>query len=387
MKQLARWLVLAGWLIATTQGIAQVEDITRPRIWTSASGAEMKAKFVELSGDQVILKNRRGKPIQIPRAKLSPSDQALLDAVYGPATTPSAFEDEFGRPDPGSAGPESLPAVDVQDTPSAQEPIRIGGTKIPLEQKTTFHIPLDAESIKALKKADNDATEAVIGLWLPVDFDPSTEWNILLISAMADTSISHMDGYLDSAKEAGGWIVIAADGPLYSPSGDTAQRHWRMVRAGLLALDAAWPGARQWPIATGGFFDGAERSGLLSALLCKNGWSLIGMYMGGCKKDMASRGQKKYHPKRSIFRKIPVYLSVGKKDNIISLMDVNEVRLSMKSNGFKDVRMETYNGGHKPDQSQITESLQWFKEVEAKKAVRPTNTRRPSRLSLPAPSR
>jgi hypothetical protein len=389
MKPIRIGLLLAGLLLHAVPGFAQSDELTRPRIWTSVSGAELKAKFVELAGDRVVLKNRRGEPIQIPRAKLSAADQALLDDAYGPAATPAAFEEEFDTPDPGMIEPEDTLEIAPAEAPPAPEqgPVLVGGTEIPLAQKTTFHRPLDAESIKALKKENNDATEAEVGLWLPPNFDPEKEWSILLVSATANSSsIGHMDSYLESAKQAGGWIVIAADGPFSAPSGDSTQWRWRMARAGLLALDAAWPGARNWPIATGGFSGGAKRSALLGAILCKDDWTLIGMYMGGCNEDYAKKGQKEYRPKRSLYRKAPVYLSVGKKDATATTMSVNKVRLSMEANGLKYVRMETYKGGHTPNKPQITEALEWFKEIEAKKAAGPTNTRRSSRLRLPPPA-
>ncbi|MDY0150279.1 MAG: hypothetical protein RBT03_09370, partial [Kiritimatiellia bacterium] len=74
---------------------AQPPDLARPRIWTSASGAELMAIFVELSSDHVILRNRQGDHIRILRAKLSATDQALLDEVLGAAPPPSDAASEF----------------------------------------------------------------------------------------------------------------------------------------------------------------------------------------------------------------------------------------------------------------------------------------------------
>lgn len=85
-----------------------------------------------------------------------------------------------------------------------------------------------------------------------------------------------------------------------------------------MALDAAFPGARQWPIATGGFSGGAKRSGLLGAILCRDKWNLIGMYMGGCNQDMASKGLATYRPGRAEFRKVPVFLSIGEQDTVVT---------------------------------------------------------------------
>ena len=137
------------------------------------------------------------------------------------------------------------------------------------------------------------------------------------------------------------------------------------------ALHAAWPAARNWPVAACGFSGGAKRSGFLGALLCADNRPVIGMYMGGCNEDMATAGLKEYRPDRSAFRKVPVYISAGKKDTTATVNSANQVRLSLEATGFRDVRLETYDGGHAPDTPQITEALNWFKELRAKHAAGP----------------
>lgn len=364
-----RWRLLTSAMlcILATSGFADLATIQRPRVWTSASGAEIMALFVELSGDQVILKNRQGDSIQIPRAKLSAADQALLDNAFGPAAFPASVP-----PPPNEEFPSLPTAVSVPPgapPAAAQGAIVVAGVEIPLDKKTTFRVPLSPETIQLLKKEKNPATESDVGLWLPPDFDPKKPWSILLVSATANaSSIGHMDRYLTPARTVGGWIVVAADGPNAPPAGDTTQWRWQMAQAGLLALDAAWPGARKWPVATGGFSGGAKRSGLLGAILCKEEWNVIGMYMGGCNEDMATAGLKEYRPKALAFRKVPVFLSNGKQDAVSTVQSANKVRLSLGSSGFRDVRLEIYDGAHVNNADHITESLAWFKELAAKRS-------------------
>ena len=370
MKRWIGILAMVG-ICAASAGFADTNDLARPRKWTSASGAEMMAIFVQLSGESVVLRNRAGERIQIPRAKLSAADQALLDEAFGAAAT--AVADEFGTSPPAaeSVAPVAEPAAPPAAA-TAASPIVVAGTEIPLGKNTTFRVPLASDDVKELTKAGNKAVEAVVGLWLPPDFDPKKQWNVLLVSATANSSsINSLFMYTGSAQESGGWIVLAADGPSVPPKGDTTQWRWAMARAGLLALEAAWPAARQWPIAAGGFSGGAKRSGLLGALLCADDRPLIGMYMGGCNEDMATAGLKEYRPDRSTFRKVPVYVSAGKKDTTATVMSANQVRLSLEATGFRDVRLETYDGAHAPDAPQITEALNWFKELHAKRAPSP----------------
>ena len=356
MTRTGRGLLAAALLAAAAQGFADTNELARPRIWTSASGAQLTALFVEVSDDAVVLRKRDGERLRIVRTKLSAVDQSLLDEAFGPAAA---------EPPP---------------------PLVVAGTEIRLGEKTVFRAPLDQEALAGLKKAGNEATEAVVGLWTPPDFDPRKEWSILLVSQTANaSSVDHMDCYLESARNAPGWILLAADAPAPPPN-DTTQGRWQMARAGLLALEAAWPGARRWPIAAGGFSGGAKRSGLLGALLCKHDWNLIGMYMGGCNEDMASEGLRTYQPDRLAFRKTPIFLGAGKKDDVAPVMKVNQVRLSMESIGFRDVRMETCDSDHNPNGPQITEALNWFKELRAKRAAGPAGARPSSRLPRPPPA-
>ena len=368
-----RWMMIAmlAALAAATTGSADTNGLARPRQWTSVSGAQVLAIFVQLSGDKVELRNRAGERIQIPRAKLCAADQALLDEAFGPLAPP-ASADEFGAAPPAPAAPEpaAAPAAAFPVAAPAAGPLVVGGTEIVPGQNATFRVPLDPDTVKELIKAGNKATEAVVGLWLPPGFDPQKEWNVLLISATANSSsINSLFMYTGAAQTSGGWIVLAADGPSTPPKGDTTQWRWAMARAGLLALEAAWPAARHWPIAAAGFSGGAKRSGLLGALLCADERPLIGMYMGGCNEDMATAGLKEYRPDRLAFRKVPVYLSAGKKDVVATVASANKVRVSLEATGFREVRLETYDGAHEPDVAQIVDALNWFKELRAKRAA------------------
>lgn len=367
MKRAMQWLATLALLAAPVTGWADTNALAHPRMWTSASGAGLPAIFVELSGDRVVLRKRDGEQIQIVRSKLSAADQALLDEAFGP-TAESAPAEEFPVPAAESAGPAPATGTAPESPPAAAPgSLQVAGTEIPLGKKTTFRAPLDEEAQKLLKREGNPAAESVVGLWLPADFDPGKEWDILLVSATENSSsVNSLFMYQASAQESGGWVVLAADGPATPPKGDTTQWRWQMARAGLLALEAAWPAARNWPVAACGFSGGAKRSGLLGALLCADNRPVIGMYMGGCNDDMASAGLQEYRPNGPAFRKTPIYLSTGDQDAVATVAAANRVRQSMEASGFRNVRAETYAGGHTADATQITEALNWFKELYAK---------------------
>ena len=90
-------------------GFADTNALARPRKWVSASGAELMAIFVEVSGEHVVLKNRQGEPIRIARAKLSAADQALLDEAFGPVAAGAP------EPLPVAEAPEPPPTAEIAD--------------------------------------------------------------------------------------------------------------------------------------------------------------------------------------------------------------------------------------------------------------------------------
>ena len=93
MKQWLAAMAVMAWGLVDA-GLADTNELARPRQWTSISGAQILAIFVQVSGDKVELRNRAGERIQIPRAKLSAADQALLDEAFGASAPPAA--EEFG---------------------------------------------------------------------------------------------------------------------------------------------------------------------------------------------------------------------------------------------------------------------------------------------------
>ena len=116
-----RWLAVAviiGWGLANS-GFSDTNDLARPRKWTSVSGAELMAIFVQVSGDNVVLRNRTGERIQIPRAKLSAADQALLAELIAKrdarkVTKLSAIEQQIAKLKAEAAALAGEPVVDPE---------------------------------------------------------------------------------------------------------------------------------------------------------------------------------------------------------------------------------------------------------------------------------
>ena len=233
-------------------------------------------------------------------------------------------------------------------------------------KKVVFATDIRQDSLESLERMGITALKtAQVGLWVPSDFDPSRTWNVLIVSATDNaSSVNGMDGFVKAAEATDGWIVMAADGTI-RPDGKTDEvfecdtYRYAVMRAGLRALEDQWPAARKWPVAVGGFSGGAKRSGYMSVILMWDGYSLIGMWMGGCNENTPGYAMMFNDPGES-YLGVPIYLSVGDGDGIASVSDVQEVRNSMEACGFENIRMKTYGGAHTLYWPHVAEGLRWF---------------------------
>jgi len=322
------------------------------RTWTSQSGSQVEAEWTGEEGDQVLLRKADGKILGIAFSALSEADQEFVRRQCAPVaetTTPA-------NPPPASGSPNALV---------------LGGVEITPGQLIRFHAPLPTEAIRALDKEHNTVvTNAKVGIAVPPGFDPSKSWNLIVISSTEDLnslSIGHAGQYMD-AIIGRNWVVMAADGPNDdAPIRVSNTWRWSLIRAGLEELHRQWPGSRNWNYATGGFSGGAKFSGYMAALLAASGYKVIGMFMGGCNEDMATRGVNDYKPSRWTFLKVPIFLSNGENDPIAPVSYGPRVRDSMNKGGFKEIRVETCPGGHDPYPEHMRQALAWFEEIEAQR--------------------
>lgn len=320
------------------------------REWTARSGATVQAEWVGEGGGQVRLRTSEGKEVGIALHELSESDQAYVKSL---------------RPRPGIGN--TTPSLVL--APSQTNRMTLGGVEVKKGEMITFMAPLPEGATKELKKEKNTVVaEARIGVAVPNDFDPARPQRVLVVSATSDNnsmSIGHAGQHQREAL-ARGWVVMAADPPTDEPPAKHSNTwRWSLIQAGLAELHAAWPGSRNWAYATGGFSGGAKRSGYIAALLAKENYRVIGMLMGGCNDDMASKGLAEYSPKRAAFLKIPILLSVGDADRISTVQHAQRVRDAMRATGFKEVRLEIYSGGHSLHPPHTDAALAWFEEKSA----------------------
>ena len=163
-----------------------------------------------------------------------------------------------------------------------------------------------------------------------------------------------------------GWAVLAADGPKVDVNDDTIQFGWAMLSSVLDQFNRTWPQSKQWPAACAGFSGGAKRSAAVGAAMMKDGYHVVGIFMGGCNEDLATLGLQLYQP-GDRFKQVPIFLSNGTSDPIAGPQHVAPVAESMRRSGFGNLRLETYSAGHQMSDEQLKMALQWFKQMSVRR--------------------
>lgn len=238
-------------------------------------------------------------------------------------------------------------------------PARLGYVDLTPGAVTKFDAPLSpAQQTLALTGGNPRVAAAKCAIIVPEGFDPAKPWPIFIENA--PQGFSAVDGVAVFGKPAAeaGWITLAADGPVPAKL-ETIQWCVAMIEAALCHLEKSWPGARNWPLASGGFSGGAKRSAYTGAMLMENGRRLTGLWMGGCNEDRATDALRWHKPGPAFFN-VPIWLSSGLVDPIATPVQHRAVRDAMLAGGFKNVRLETYAGTHWMDPAQIAAGLRWF---------------------------
>jgi hypothetical protein len=230
----------------------------------------------------------------------------------------------------------------------------------------TFREPLSPEAQKLARVDGNPgAAEATVGVCVPPGFTPTKSWPVLVVFTTSDGDFSHVRRMMAFVRTATarGWVVLAADGPSKPPH-ITPEWCWAMLSTGLGVLEKDWPGVKSWPFACGGNSGGAKMSALMAAQMAKEGLTICGIFMGGCNADLLTAGLRQYRPP-SAFKKTPVFLSSGDEDRTATPAQVAAVAASIKGSGFRNLRLETYAGGHLMDDGQLGLALDWFASEKA----------------------
>ena len=196
---------------------------------------------------------------------------------------------------------------------------------------------------------------------VPEGFSLAKPRPILIVSVPSGGSpIRAMAGYTNVALPAG-WVLLAGEGPRIPAEEDTVQWGWGMLSSVVDFTARNWPQTKAWPVACAGFSGGAKRSATVAAAMMKEGYTVIGVFMGGCNEDRVTLGLQMYQP-GDRFKSVPLFLSNGNSDPIAGPQQAASVVAAMRRSGFVSIRSETFDGGHRQNYSHLVDALRWFKQ-------------------------
>jgi predicted esterase len=208
---------------------------------------------------------------------------------------------------------------------------------------------------------------ARVTIVVPADIDTTAP--VLIVSATADpegnSSRRLLRAYAEPAL-ANGWILLAAD-PEEKVTFDEDDVSLRLAldMAALAVLEQQRPGAKKAPLAFAGFSGGAKYAGWLAAAFASQGRTVIGIYQAGINEDTVVAAATQFDVMNATFRRVPVFLQSGQKDEVATPVDHRAVAARLKKAGFEHVRIEYFSGQHEVNAGPLPAALRWFREVEA----------------------
>jgi hypothetical protein len=239
--------------------------------------------------------------------------------------------------------------------------MHLGATEVPAGKIVEFTAPLNARGRMEASRGGRSVLSARGGVAVPEGFDLRKPWRILVVSVPSGgSSIKAMSSYTNVAFGEG-WIVLTGEGPRVSVEEDTVQWGWAMLSSVVDYACHAWPQIKSWPVACAGFSGGAKRSATVAAAMMKEGHNVTGIFLGGCNEDRATLGLELYRPGER-FKQVPIFLSNGTSDPIANPQQGATVAEAMRRSGFRNLRLESYEGGHRQNEEQLRLALQWFKQ-------------------------
>ena len=339
-------------LFVLASGFAQA------RVWTDSQGRTLEAEIVR-ADDVAVVVSRGGKEVKLPLDKLSDEDRKFVDEWLKDRA--SGKTDKSG--DDADKAPDEKPAAggDGKTLEFDGKPLETGG------KMNTYEYPYDAETQERVtKKLKGKDTGYKIAIAVPADFDPSKPQRVFI----ANTAVNNDDqarsgnfgvfGMYAPACVANGWICLAYDTSIGRANHNTD------ILCAFAKLKSVWPGITGWDFAVGGFSGGAKGCFYPCGYLVKNDYRVTGAFLGGCNADFSAKGKELYNAPSGGYRKIKVFMSTGKTDDLVSEGSVKGVLASLKANGMRITRSEFFDGGHSFHKPHFEDALKWFAEPAGK---------------------
>jgi hypothetical protein len=101
----------------------------------------------------------------------------------------------------------------------------------------------------------------------------------------------------------------------------------------------------------------------LEAAFANDGRTVMGIYVAGINQDTIVSAAQQFKILTETYRRIPVFLQSGEKDQISTPADHLNVYDELKRVGFGNIRIEYFPGSHDVDPRPLRTALDWFREL------------------------
>ncbi len=330
------------------------------RLWTTITGQTFEAEFVRVEGGNGIFLVR-AKEYPYPLNRLSIPDRLAIGKLVN---------QQGASPAPASATSEVPPETQPSAAPApAAGGIELAGQALKLGGEVEIEIPIvDPAGLRETRKAyGKPSDKARLLIAVPEDFAPAQKtYPLLIVSATADGAASSIGSAHQFVRDAleNGFVVLAVDGEFGKPTtgSDSTDFRWALVSAALDVVDQDWPQAKDWPIATGGVSGGGGYASHQALKLAAAHARLIGLFLSVCPWNPTKFPDDLRRVPFSTIRDLPIFMSVGEKDEVVGKEVAEESHAAMVKKGFKQVRFEQFDGGHQLNHPHLLAALACFLE-------------------------
>lgn len=316
---------------------------------------------MRIEGDNAIFRVRdREDPY--PMNRLIASDRLFIGRTVqaqGGGSTATATS--------ASSSPPTAVAPTSSSPPDSSGALRFAGQ--PLSDGGTSMVDIeitDAAQLKELRDAyGKPSARAKMLVTLPSGFRTARNYPILIVSATTDGDASSIGSArancLPDATEKG-FVVIAVDGEFGKPAehGRDSNFRWALVQAGVAAIYKEWPQSKKWPIATAGISGGGGYASSKAMLLLDKQYPLAGLLLSVTGWTPSDFPDVLRRAPRAAIRTLPVFFTAGEKDEVATKEVTEKAQKELMTAGFKNVRFEKFDGGHRLHRPHLQQALEWF---------------------------
>ncbi len=322
-----------------------LQGVAWSRTWTDASGKKMEAEIISADATNVTV-NKAGKKFTIALEKLSESDRTFVSEWIE--------QQKEANPNPQGGGTSKGGGDQFDGKPFVK------GGKVNL-----YEYEYDADTLKRVQKIHKGKdTGYRVAIAVPADFDPSMPQKVFIANTAVNNDGERSRGntgvmgmYAKDCIDAG-WVCLTYDSNIGRSNNNSD------IYCAFDLLNKVWPKSKEWSFAVGGFSGGAKGCFDPCGFLIKHDYNVVGALLIGCNEDWSGKGKERYKASSSGYKKMKVFLSTGDKDNLVPEASVNSVLNSLKSNGLKNVKSESFSGGHAVHKPHIADALKWFASTE-----------------------